>query len=87
MCIGRIFSLAVALITSLALSAENGATSFMGIAVDGSVKVVKHDLTLTGFSPSKEGEVVALKLLKESQSMMVCHIRLMSVLIRIRSIG
>ena len=57
MCIGRIFSLAVALITSLALSAENGATSFMGIAVDGSVKVVKHDLTLKGFSPSKAGKL------------------------------
>lgn len=55
MYIGRIISLVLTLMVSLALSAENGATSFMGIPVDGSVKSMKRSLALKGFSLTKNG--------------------------------
>ena len=57
MYIGRIFSLVVTLMVSLALSAENGATSFMGIPVDGSMKSMQRSLSLKGFTLSKKGEI------------------------------
>ena len=55
MYIGRIISLVLTLMVSLALSAENGATTFMGIPVDGSVKSMKRSLALKGFSLTKKG--------------------------------